>query len=245
MKLSFWGNKVFRRRTGGNAVCVLAAALLLSACASPFGSRSSRLNLSEKVVNYGEPVPKGGGRYKIGKPYQIGNRWYRPHEDTRYDRVGIASWYGDLFHGRKTANGEVFDMDALTAAHPTLPLPTLVEVTNLENNRRIVVRVNDRGPYRHDRLIDLSRKAATVLGFKKKGTARVRVRYVGRAPLNGDDRYERQVLARMQRGYQQPAHRYSSASRYYGDQATYTSGRAARSYGEPPKRGFMLGYGAF
>ena len=169
--------------------------LLLGACTSPNGKHSNRLSLSKKVVNYGQKVPRGGGRYKVGRPYQVANRWYRPREDPHYDRVGTASWYGDLFHGRKTANGEVFDMDALTAAHPTLPLPSLVEVTNLSNGRSLVVRVNDRGPYRHNRLIDLSRKAATILGFKKKGTARVRVKYVGRAPLNGDDRYERRILA--------------------------------------------------
>ena len=176
----------------------IAACFLVSACTSPGGKRSNRPDLSKKVVNYGQKVPKGGGRYKIGKPYQIANKWYRPRENTSYDRVGMASWYGDLFHGRKTANGEVFDMDALTAAHPTLPLPTLVEVTNLANTRSVIVRVNDRGPYRHNRLIDLSRKAATVLGFKKRGMAKVRVKYIGLAPINGDDRFEKRILARKQ-----------------------------------------------
>ena len=180
-------------------LCALAACLLVSACASPSGTKNNRLNLSKKVVNYGQTVPKGGGHYKVGRPYQIANKWYRPRVDTRYDRVGMASWYGDLFHGRKTANGEVFDMDALTAAHPTLPLPTLVEVTNLANKRSVIVRVNDRGPYRHNRLIDLSRKAALILGFKKNGTARVRVKYVGRAPMNGDDRFEKRILAKKAR----------------------------------------------
>ena len=175
---------------------VLASCLFISACASPSVKKTNRLNLSKKVVNYGQSVPKGGGHYKVGRPYQIANKWYRPRVDTRYDRVGMASWYGDLFHGRKTANGEVFDMDALTAAHPTLPLPTLVEVTNLANNRSVIVRVNDRGPYRHNRLIDLSRKAALVLGFKKRGMAKVRVKYIGRAPMNGDDRFEKRNLAR-------------------------------------------------
>ncbi len=175
---------------------VLGLSVLLAGCVRPGGGGGNRPDLSKKVVSYGQKVPKGGGHYKIGKPYQIANKWYRPRENTRYDKVGTASWYGDLFHGRKTANGEVFDMDALTAAHPTLPLPTLVEVTNLANGRSLVVRVNDRGPYKHNRLIDLSRKAATILGFKKKGTARVRVRYVGRAPLNGDDSFEKRVLAR-------------------------------------------------
>lgn len=186
------------RQRFNSLLMVVLVALLTSACASQNGTRTSRPDLSKKIVNYGEKVPRGGGHYKIGKPYQIANKWYRPREDKNYDRVGMASWYGDLFHGRKTANGEVFDMDAMTAAHPTLPLPTLVEVTNLANNRRVVVRVNDRGPYRHNRIIDLSRKAASVLGFKNRGTARVRVRYVGRAPLNGDDSLERRTLARLQ-----------------------------------------------
>ena len=189
----------FARLIAPKPLFALAACLLVSACASPSGSKSNRLNLSKKVVNYGQSVPKGGGHYKVGRPYQIANKWYRPRVDTRYDRVGMASWYGDLFHGRKTANGEVFDMDALTAAHPTLPLPTLVEVTNLTNKRSVIVRVNDRGPYRHNRLIDLSRKAALVLGFKKKGMARVRVKYIGRAPMDGDDRFEKRILAKKAR----------------------------------------------
>jgi len=211
---------------------VIGAGLLLGACASPNVSTGKKLNLSKKIVNYGSRVPKGGGHYKIGRPYQIANRWYRPREDKHYDRVGTASWYGDLFHGRKTANGEVFDMDALTAAHPTLPLPTLVEVTNLANNRKIVVRVNDRGPYRHNRLIDLSRKAATVLGFKKKGTAKVRVRYLGRAPMNGDDRYEKRIFARNFGAHRQASLSVSpraGASRYENNRASYTSGRLKKA----------------
>ncbi len=215
---------------------LIGASLLLGACASPKASTGKSLTLSKKVVNYGSRVPKGGGHYKIGRPYQIANRWYRPREDKNYDRVGTASWYGDLFHGRKTANGEVFDMDALTAAHPTLPLPTLVEVTNLANNRKIVLRVNDRGPYRHNRLIDLSRKAATVLGFKKKGTAKVRVRYIGRAPMNGDDRYEKQIFARNFGAHRQASLSVSPKARmsqYENSRASYTSGhmkKAPRDY---------------
>ena len=106
---------------------------LLGACAGPSTTRKAIASTFEQKSRRitGSTVPKGGGHYKIGRPYQIANKWYKPRENTRYDRVGKASWYGDLFHGRKTANGEVFDMDALTAAHPTLPLPTLVEVTNL------------------------------------------------------------------------------------------------------------------
>ena len=140
-------------------------------------------------------VPKGGGSFKLGSPYKVAGRWYVPREEPGYDRQGIASWYGDDFHGRKTANGEIFDRYALSAAHPTLPLPSYAYVTNLENGRTILVRVNDRGPYVAGRLIDLSHASAQMLGYENRGHARVRVRYAGRAPLNGDDRRERQFLA--------------------------------------------------
>lgn len=116
---------------------------------------------------------------KIGKPYRIDGRWYHPRHEPDYDRVGIASWYGSDFHGLETANGEVFDMHAVSAAHTTLPLPSLVRVTNLENGRSIVLRVNDRGPFVGDRIIDLSRAAARELGFERAGLAKVRVQFVG------------------------------------------------------------------
>ncbi len=138
---------------------------------------------------------KGGGGYKLGVPYRIGGRWYVPREEPSYDRQGIGSWYGDDFHGRKTANGEIFDMHALTAAHPTLPMPSYAYVTNLSNGRTILVRINDRGPYANDRVIDLSHASARALGYENKGTQQVRVKYAGRAPLNGDDRREHQFLA--------------------------------------------------
>ncbi|MDO8287782.1 MAG: septal ring lytic transglycosylase RlpA family protein [Parvibaculum sp.] len=152
-----------------NAI-ILALGLALAACSS--GGKPS--------------IPSGaGGTYKIGKPYQIAGVWYYPKEDEKYDATGIASWYGPQFHNKKTANGETFDMEQLTAAHPTLPMPVLVRVTNLENGRSVVVRLNDRGPFVAGREIDLSRKAAELLGYEKKGTARVRVQFVGRAPLPG------------------------------------------------------------
>jgi rare lipoprotein A len=111
---------------------------------------------SPRVVDFGEPVPKGGGTYRVGKPYVIAGRTYVPEENINYLSEGIASWYGDDFHGRRTANGEVFDMHSISAAHPTLPMPSYVRVTNLANARSIVVRVNDRGPYAADRVIDRS-----------------------------------------------------------------------------------------
>jgi rare lipoprotein A len=143
----------------------------------------------------GGAVPKGGGIYKVGKPYQVAGRWYVPSEAAHYDRSGTASWYGTAFHGRRTANGEIFDMNALTAGHPTLPMPSYAYVTNLDNGRTILVRINDRGPYVNDRLIDLSRRSAAELGYTRHGLARVRVRYAGRAPLDGNDGAERRHLA--------------------------------------------------
>ncbi|MDP7601293.1 MAG: septal ring lytic transglycosylase RlpA family protein, partial [Rhodospirillales bacterium] len=115
------------------------------------------------------------GRYKIGNPYQIKGVWYYPTVDYGYNKTGIASWYGPGFHGKRTANGETYDQNALTAAHKTLPMPSIVQVTNLENGRSIKVTVNDRGPYAFGRIIDMSRRGAQLLGFHRKGTARVRV----------------------------------------------------------------------
>lgn len=131
----------------------------------------------------GGRIPFGGGKYYVGNPYQVAGRWFTPREQPNYDRTGVASWYGEAFDRRMTANGEYFDMNTLTAAHATLPLPSYVLVTNLENNRNVVVRVNDRGPFVDSRVIDVSKRAADELGYRQKGTARVRVQYLGPAPL--------------------------------------------------------------
>jgi len=133
------------------------------------------------------PAPAARGRYKTGDPYQVGGIWYVPHDQPNYDQTGIASWYGDAFNMKATADGEIFDMNQLSAAHTTLPLPSMVEVTNLDNGRKLTVRVNDRGPFVGGRIIDLSRAAAQELGYDRAGTAHVRVRYVGPAPLGGPD----------------------------------------------------------
>lgn len=130
-------------------------------------------------------VPPSAGVYKVGQPYQVDNVWYYPREQPDYDETGIASWYGPTFYGHKTANGEMYDGNALTAAHKTLPMPVNVRVTNLENGKSLVVRVNDRGPYARGRIIDLSKRAAELLDVVQTGTARVRVTYLGRADLNG------------------------------------------------------------
>jgi rare lipoprotein A len=118
------------------------------------------------------------GYYKVGRPYQIEGMWYYPRENWDYDEVGTASWYGEQFHGRYTADGEIFNLNELTAAHRTLPMPVVVRVTNLENGRSIKLRVNDRGPYARGRIIDVSRRAAQMLGFEGQGTTRVRVQIV-------------------------------------------------------------------
>ena len=120
-------------------------------------------------------IKQYGGTYKVGNPYQIMGRWYYPKEDYNYSETGIASWYGEDFHAKRTANGEKYDMHTLTAAHRTLPLPCIVRVTNLENGRSLVVRVNDRGPYAKDRIIDLSKRAAQLLGYQMQGTTKVKV----------------------------------------------------------------------
>jgi rare lipoprotein A len=137
--------------------------------------------------NQSVAVPPNAGVYKIGNPYQIGDTWYYPREQPDYDETGIASWYGPTFYGHATSDGEMFDANALTAAHRTLPMPVNVRVTNLENGRSLVVRVNDRGPFAKGRIIDVSEKAAKLLGFFDQGTARVRVQFVARADLpNGE-----------------------------------------------------------
>lgn len=180
---------------------LMGVALLAAACSrsdrGPSGGleRGSSAPASRRVIAPGQPVPKGGGTYKVGEPYQIDGQWHTPREEPGYDRAGVASYYAADFHGRRTSNGEIFDMWSLSAAHPTLPLPSLVYVTNLENGRTLLLRVNDRGPYVNNRVIDVSRAAARYLGFEVRGTARVRVRYAGRAPLTGDDRQEQRFLA--------------------------------------------------
>jgi rare lipoprotein A len=145
---------------------LLTLALALSACAE-----TNFLLHTAKKLRDGPP----GGVYKVGEPYQVNGVWYTPAVDYGYDETGIASWYGADFHGKLTANGETYDMNEVTAAHKTLPMPSLARVTNLENGRSLIVRVNDRGPFVAGRIIDLSRRSAQLLGLEGKGTGRVRV----------------------------------------------------------------------
>jgi rare lipoprotein A len=137
------------------------------------------------------------GMLKFGKPYQVAGNWYYPTPGAGYDEEGIASWYGPDFNGKSTANGETYNMHHLSAAHPTLPMPCYVEVTNASNGRTLVVRVNDRGPYKHGRILDLSKRAAQLLGVTRFGTAQVRVRYLKMAPLIGNDDFAERFLARQ------------------------------------------------
>jgi rare lipoprotein A len=180
---------------------VAAGALALANCSGGLSGKIDPrygVSASPRVVELGQPVPKGGGVYRVGKPYVVGGRVYVPEADPHYSATGLASWYGDDFHGRYTSNGEIFDENAISAAHPTLPLPSYARVTNLTNHKSIIVRVNDRGPYAKGRLIDLSRKTAQLLGFYGHGTAKVKVDYVGRAPLAGSD--DRKLMATLRDG---------------------------------------------
>jgi rare lipoprotein A len=173
---------------------------MLASCALPptnSGKSASKEYFSEKeygvaasprLVAFGNLIPEGGGRYHVGKPYKVKGKVYRPRENPDYSAVGLASWYGGAFHGRKTANGEIYDMSDLTAAHPTLPLPSYARVTNLANNRSVVVRINDRGPFKKGRIIDVSATVADMLDFKRAGTAKVKVEYVGKARMDGRDK---------------------------------------------------------
>lgn len=149
---------------------LMIAGGLLSSCSTgtPELSGLSPQAQAEIIKNY-------GGIYKVGNPYKIAGRWYYPKEDYSYSEVGTASWYGEDFNGKPTANGERYNMNTLTAAHRTLPLPSIVRVTNLQNGRSIILRVNDRGPYVKDRIIDLSKRGAQLLGYMGQGTTRVKV----------------------------------------------------------------------
>lgn len=149
---------------------------------SKYGTKASpRVGVSADKVAQANYV-------KLGKPYKVHGKWYYPRKKyTNYTQIGKASWYGAAFQGRLTANGEVYDMNSLSAAHPTMPLPSYVRVTNLSNGSSIIVRVNDRGPYVSSRIIDLSKRAAELLDYKDNGLAQVKIQYIGLAPLHTND----------------------------------------------------------
>jgi len=170
-------NKAF---IGASRIAIVAlAGASLAACATPkYAVRGPTGSAA------GATGPTG---YKTGQPYQVAGIWYVPKDEPDYDKTGIASWYGDAFHMKATADGEIFDMHQVSGAHTTLPLPSIVEVTNLDNGRKLRVRVNDRGPFVDNRIIDLSRAAAQELGYDRQGLAHVRVKYIGPAPLGGPE----------------------------------------------------------
>jgi rare lipoprotein A len=175
----------------------LAAMATLAGCAQPpqarhtnskeYFAESKYGHASPRVIADGQPIPHGGGQYLVGHPYTIAGHTYYPSENEAYTAVGMASWYGDAFQGRRTANGEIYDKGSISAAHPTMPLPSYARVTNLGNGHSIIVRVNDRGPYHGGRVMDVSSRVADALDFKGAGTAHVKVEYIGRASLEGSD----------------------------------------------------------
>ncbi len=168
------------RLLGGLAALSLLAAGLVACAEAELASHAAK---EIRARTYPAPVAKRPGVYKVGRPYEVEGTWYYPRVDYDYNETGIASWYGPGFHGRGTANGEIFDKEDLTAAHRTLPMPSMVRVTNLENGRSLKLRVNDRGPFVRGRIIDVSRYAAELLGFEGHGTAKVRVQV-----LDGESR---------------------------------------------------------
>ncbi len=152
-----------------------------------FSEKEYGVKASPRVVGEGQSVPKGGGRFMVGQPYEVKGKTYVPKEDPNYNKSGLASWYGSAFHGRLTANGEVYDSDHLSAAHPTFPLPSYARVTNVDTGSSVIVRVNDRGPYHPGRILDVSEKTAEMIDIKRVGTGRVNVQYMGRARMDGND----------------------------------------------------------
>ena len=187
--------------TGKILNAVLIVSLLFVGACSVTPKKRSKANINTKTkfssniygvkgsprITTAKKVRKGGGRYQVGKPYKIKGKWYYPKEQPGYNKTGMASWYGPNFHGRLTANGEIYDQYSLSAAHPTLPLPSYARVTNLENGRSLIVRVNDRGPFSRKRIIDLSAQASKMLGYQEKGLTKVRVKYISKARMDGRD----------------------------------------------------------
>jgi rare lipoprotein A len=205
----WWGLLIMHKIS---TVLVLGLAVALAGCSShkSGNTRALRNSAGESLAGFegkgssyyrgNGPIPKGGGRYLVGNSYQVAGQWFTPKEQPGYDRKGAASWYGEAFHRRKTSNGEYFDMNMLTAAHPTLPLPSYARVTNLENGKVIVVRINDRGPFVGTRIIDLSKRSADALGYKSRGKASVRVQWIGNAPVNDQGAHLAMMNRKVQSG---------------------------------------------
>src|SRR5688500_15387781 len=224
---------------------ITAGCLALASCGNAPGSVDPRygVSASPRLVHVGEPVPKGGGYYRVGRPYTIAGQTYTPEENLSYTADGIASWYGADFHGRQTANREIYDMNSISGAHPTLPIPSYARVTHLGNGRSLIVRINDRGPYHRGRVIDVSARAAQLLGFHEAGTARVRVDYVGRASLDGSD--DAKLAATLRRGTPAPGPaetRMAAAGRSLARQSSHAPLAMREQVPTPAERPFDLGH---
>ncbi len=184
----------FENRVDGMSIAVAPHAPIPTFANSPVATDLVKASFGPAPKSSVSPIEAPRGRAAAatfaepyaGPPYQVAGKWYVPAYEPNYDEVGVASWYGPTFHGKDSASGEVFDEMAMTAAHPTLPIPSLVRVTNLENNKTVIVRLNDRGPFVDDRIIDLSKAAGAALDLHGKGTAKVRVQYVGPAPAEAN-----------------------------------------------------------
>lgn len=242
------GSGCYSRVTGviARSVALAGACVALANCGSSdkFAAKvDPRYGVasSPRVVDLGDAVPKGGGTLRIGKPYQVAGRTYVPEDDRNYRTEGQASWYGSDFHGRRTANGEVYDMEGLSAAHPTLPLPSYIRVTNLRNHRSVILRVNDRGPFHGNRVVDVSKRAAHMLGFHGHGVARVRVEYVGPASLDGSD--DHLLAATLREGEPAPAPSAVrlASSRPFLPQSNQRSAPLGRDVPVPSDRPYSLG----
>jgi len=219
--------------------CALAGCVLLAACGSDEPASSGRWQGGATtaslppVTTQAEPPQRQVRRLQVGKPYKIRGKWYTPEEDWTYDEIGSASWYGPGFHGKKTANGETYDQYAMTAAHTTLPLPVIVRVTNLKNGRSVNLRVNDRGPFAHNRIIDVSRKAAEELGFIDDGVAKVRVQVLAEESLALVRQPSRGQLA-----LRRPAPKAGTQGRYFLQAGSFSNEDNAEALAER-----LYGYG--
>jgi rare lipoprotein A len=233
-----------------NGLVILAIGLAVAGCSSPQKQKTTKLDPfagtgSPHYPGKG-PVPWGGGRHHVGKPYQVAGMWFTPKEQPNYDKTGVSSWYGEDFNRRKTSNGEYFDMNRLTAAHATLPLPSYIKVTNVQNGREVVLRLNDRGPFVGTRILDVSKAAADELGFKNQGKATVRVQYIGPAPLN--DKGGRHLMAmnnEMERGTplrKMIARADRNLGKGYGNTVAVAEAKPSRKLPPPPPPAATVAY---
>ncbi|BCJ90999.1 hypothetical protein IZ6_17340 [Terrihabitans soli] len=226
--------KPFDFRAFSRVATLGAAALLLAACSGK-SMIDPRLGVaaSPKIVEEGAPVPKGGGQEKAGEAYKVAGKTYHPDGNPEgYSEEGLASWYGSAFHGRMTANGEIFDMGSISAAHPTLPLPSYARVTNVNNGKSIIVRVNDRGPYHGNRALDVSQRVAEVLDFKQRGMARVKIDYVGPASLKGSD--DEKLMATFRENGMEPTTAIAGLAPSAPSPALATTGQTPPNLPAPP-----------